>query len=1753
MKKSITTILFSLSCMVGLAQTEEAYNKVLNNINVQELEEIRQKTAEKHESDKIRINQIARDQGSSVVFNIDEDGVVTRLTGFDENGFPVFYQTDNVDAATSTNTTPIKQGGTSGYNLSGLGILVGEWDGGPVRETHQDFGSRVTLQDTGSSSSHATHVAGTIMGAGVDPLAEGMANQADLHSWDFFGDTPDMATFASGGNILSNHSYGTIAGWRFRSQDTMWYWHGDTTIDPNLDRNYGRYNPTAEDWDNIVYSNPFYTIVKSAGNDRNTQGPTSGSGEHRVWDSGANAWVPSFTSRPANCPTGYNCISTSGNAKNIITVGAVNDVLNYTGPASVNMSFFSGWGPTDDGRIKPDIVGNGVSLYSADNGGDSDYGTKTGTSMSGPNITGNIALLQELSNNINNSFLKASTIKALIIETAFPAGNGIEPDYEFGWGLMNSTAAADVISGSTADTIIEGVLNTGNTASYQIYSDGTTPLSFTIAWTDPAGTPAPFPAFNDTTPILVNDLDLTVTGPGNNTFLPYILDPANPSAPATTGNNRRDNVEKVYIAAPASGWYTVEVSNKGSLVGGSQEFSIVSTGKSVPSPTSASNLNAQFMMSDSGGCEGISINFADVTSGEVVNRSWTFQGGTPATSTDSTLSVTFNQPGSFDITLVIEDTAGLLDTTTVAGAVTIDSVTVIDLSSNPDTVCLNSGSVSLSAQPGGGSWSGTAVTGSTFNPDSAGTGTHDLIYLFQNGTCFTEDTISIEVTVPPVVSHPSDTVCETASAFAPQGASIPGGTYSGSGIFNNMFYADSAQFTSNNITYTVTDSISGCTASDLFQIWVDTVPVVVFPDTSFCENEPSININWVNPSGGTFSGVGMDGPTDFIPGLAGVGVTQITYDYTRWACNVTDTANFEVLAAPQVTFSLPDTFFCETDSAFTLSGATPAGGTYSGPGVASGTFDPAIAGLGNHPLMYTFTDSVGCSDSNVVIVHVDSCIAPPPVASSDTMICMGDEISFFNLDSNAAIQSFAWAFQSGSPATSTDSAPTIRYDTVGNFDVMLYLTDTTGSVDTFVLNNFIRVDSIPEPQVSFFNTTCIDLGTTPVTLSPAGGVLTGSAGISGTNFTAANAGLGTQEFIYTIANGGCVRSDTHITNVVDTPSVSHPDLGIICDGSTPFAPGLGTPLGGTYSGAGMFNDIFYPDSAGLGIHQIEYFFVDANNCNNADSFTVEVVPGPAAGVSNVLGICDNEAPFTLTSGNPAGGTYIGIGIDSATGTFDPAVAGSGLINYRYEFNTGTCSSVDTAFIEVNASPDVNLARQALVCIGADTVKLSGGTPEGGVFSGTNVFNGNFVTPTAPDSFVVNYEYTDTLTGCSNTDTAILEVVNTVNVSMRDSAGICSSSESFDLFLGEPFGGLYSGPGIVNFGRKFKPENVGEGSFDIIYNYDTNGCSGTDTATLTVIQGPQIDFNPLTELCVTDDTLLLTATPVGGTFSGDFVVGEAFLPSSAGVGSYDVTYEVTDTATGCFATRTVTIEVTDGAAEISVPDTVFCEKDDPVTLMGSPVPGNFAGPGIFGITFDPDAANAGLHRIEYRTLSGCIDTAQIWIRVHPAPNLGIISGPATASHFINYAYSIPGTPGESYNWSVTGGTIVGDNNNKITVRWGTGIIGIVRVFKTNEFGCSDTLELRVDLAPLSVEGNTLTRQLNVYPNPASEIVNIEGYNGQNQTLNYRLTDAVGRQLQTGTLPEGQVREEINISRLASGVYFIIFNDNDTQAVKKIVKQ
>lgn len=588
----------SLGVLAALALTQVASAQIANDplnrnqfaptadANISELEALAADLAAQYNAQQRAAQLWSTDTGARLRFETTDGRIVEIL--YLRDGQPIAYTTNNANAADSVSTDEILPGGISGFNLTGAGVLLREWDGGGVRTTHQEFGGRANQVDSPASfSDHSTHVAGTLIAAGVDPDALGMAPGANLDAYDWGADGVEMALAAANAARVSNHSYGEITGWDWGPHptdpddpDTYAYWWGNINISTVEDARFGYYNSDAAAWDMIATLAPRYLICKSVGNDRNDDH----TGGHWFWDGG---WTWSTDARdPDGGTTGYDCIPPKGNAKNILTVGAVEDVIGgYAGPGSVAMSSFSSWGPTDDGRIKPDIVGNGVNLYSTSQAADDAYTFKGGTSMSSPNLAGSFGLLIEHWRNTHGGDdMRSATLKGLAIHTADECGGADGPDYEFGWGLFNALTAAEHISLDVAvpQAIQEQTLPNGETFSYTFDYSGVGPIRATICWTDLPGTP---PGLNQLDPpdlMLVHDLDLRVMDNTRATYLPWILDPANPAAAATTGDNFRDNVEVVDIATPALGEYTVEVTHKGQLVLPNQRFSLLITGDNQP-------------------------------------------------------------------------------------------------------------------------------------------------------------------------------------------------------------------------------------------------------------------------------------------------------------------------------------------------------------------------------------------------------------------------------------------------------------------------------------------------------------------------------------------------------------------------------------------------------------------------------------------------------------------------------------------------------------------------------------------------------------------------------------------------------------------------------------------------------------------------------------------------------------------------------------------------------------------------------------------------------------------------------------------------------------------------------------------------------------------------------------------------------------------------------------------------------------------
>lgn len=603
-------ILFSVSFLFSLYYINSQDRKLKNEFalqrveNEKKLDQFLQKNANQY-SDKSAEN------------------LKKNLAGF-AGQIPLFYSIEETSANATANVDELQAGTVSGASaVTGNGIKITIFDAGRIQDIHEQFTTNRAVNKEAATEAkhyHGTNVNSLLIGNGLatgnftqssvsypKANAKGILPQATTDNY-MFGATTINGTVQNNYEKLaslpdlniSNHSYGINSGWNKPGTANTYYWYGNYDLN-HQDTYAGAYGVQDYNFDKIVYSQPQQIIVKSTGNYYGV-GPDANSVKYR-YNTTTNAWVlfgANDEVPPANCSQGNNCIYFGSLAKNIITVGAVNQLTTpnrkYTQASDVVKGSFSSAGPRKDGAVKPDLSAVGVDMIMANYITSSPSATNLyvvnfGTSYAAPIVTGIAGALTQIQRNIsgNSSFIfKADEMKALLTHTANEAGRP-GPDVWYGWGLVDAKKAAQVlVNRLNEDAYLEkNNLQSGVKFTKQIKATGSEPLKVSISWVDPAI--AYFT--NDTdlqqnnTSRLVNDLDVRVIDESNGTiYYPWKLDISNPNANATKGDNSVDNVEQIVIDNPtANGLYRIEVTNKNPLVNqdgnaATQDFALVATG-----------------------------------------------------------------------------------------------------------------------------------------------------------------------------------------------------------------------------------------------------------------------------------------------------------------------------------------------------------------------------------------------------------------------------------------------------------------------------------------------------------------------------------------------------------------------------------------------------------------------------------------------------------------------------------------------------------------------------------------------------------------------------------------------------------------------------------------------------------------------------------------------------------------------------------------------------------------------------------------------------------------------------------------------------------------------------------------------------------------------------------------------------------------------------------------------------------------------
>ena len=246
------------------------------------------------------------------------------------------------------------------------------------------------------------------------------------------------------------------------------------------------------------------------------------------------------------------------------------------------------------------------------------------------------------------------------------------------------------------------------------------------------------------------------------------------------------------------------------------------------------------------------------------------------------------------------------------------------------------------------------------------------------------------------------------------------------------------------------------------------------------------------------------------------------------------------------------------------------------------------------------------------------------------------------------------------------------------------------------------------------------------------------------------------ELLYTVDINGCIDIDTVSVEVHSLPAAGFttaPDSLCINSG---MATLQAYPAGASVTGTGVVPGGYDPSVDGPGNHSITYTFTNAAGCSDSASVVWTVNPAQSFTINDYSeNHCESDPPVPLLIVQPTGGYFSGPGVVGSD--FDPALAGPGLHTVTYTYtNSFGCISDTTLNFDVVASPTVGLSGLPDACAGDPAWTLTGGTPSGGIYSGSMVINDSF-DPHSFGSFTVTYTFFDPTSGCMGTATDIVEV------------------------------------------------------------------------------------------------------------------------------------------------------------------------------------------------------------------------------------------------------------------------------------------------------------------------------------------------------------------------------------------------------------
>ena len=950
-------------------------------------------------------------------------------------------------------------------------------------------------------------------------------------------------------------------------------------------------------------------------------------------------------------------------------------------------------------------------------------------------------------------------------------------------------------------------------------------------------------------------------------------------------------------------------------------------------------------------------------------------------------------------------------------------------------------------------FNGAPIAGEINSNFTATAGGSYAVAIDSLGCLDTSNAIAITVSPLPNVTHANfSPVCQNDPAFTLQGGSPAGGVYSGSAVVSNTtFDPYIANLGTNLITYTYTDGNS-CSDSITKTIVVNQTPAIFINSISACENGAPISLagpGYGFPQGGMHSGPGVVG-SFFNPSLAGVG-THVIYYSTAAGCQANDSIIAVVTPAPTVSIS-PIPTQCISNLFLPLAAyGSPFGGTFTGPGVSSNFFYPAVAGAGTHQIVYSYTSS-GCTDFDTFQLVVDP--IPNVVISGFPDLCEGsDAISLVDF---ATPQGGVFS----GVGMSNDSIFDPSLSGIGNFTIQYGYSNSCGSDSASAVLN---VNENPTLSLTSTDVSCNGLNDGAALASAASGLAPYNYAWSNAAIGAAVTGLSAGNYSVTVSDAnGCSDSSTFSIAQPSALLASLTSTNVACnsgnDGSASVVVSGGVPAYSFLWSNGQTS----PTISGLSSGSYSVTVTDANGCSTVESVTITqpAIYSTNLVVNNVtcFGNSNGSASINVSGGTPG---YTHLWSNGSSGA-----SISGLIVGNYTVTTtdaNGCSIVDAFTI---SEPSAALtavfnASSNVSCFGANDGSLSvtgsGGTPpyafiwsNGSTSSSLSGLTGGSYSVTVSDANGCSVALSSTITEPALLSASLSSTNVTCNTANDGTASAVISGGS------PAYSYLWSD-------GQTTPTAIGlsAGSYAVTIT-DINGCSTIESIVIT--EPTQFVTSPVSSdvNCFGGNDGSAAISASGGTPSYSYLWSTGSTNASVSglsAGNYSVT---TSDANGCSIVDAFTIAEPASALILSITSSsnVSCFGGNDASAVASASGGTAPYSFIWNngsTTNSISGLSAGNYSVTLSDANGCQETQSITIsEPASAVSASIVSstnaicvgsnnGDATAT-------ASGGTPGYSYSWS----------NGSTTSSINGLVIDTYELTVTDASGCVDTTS--VDIIP-----------------------------------------------------------------------------------------